>query len=91
MKNSNNFGSTTISRRTLLAGGIVAGAAPLLLAGNANATVKVSKAAVHFEAEANVGDRCGGCRHFMEPSSCRFVEGSVSSNCSCWIWTRKLG
>ncbi len=91
MKNSTNIGSAAISRRTLLVGSIAAGSVPLLLATKANATVKVSQAAVHFEAAANTDHNCGACRHFMAPSSCRFVEGTVSSDCSCWIWTSKLG
>jgi hypothetical protein len=91
MKNSTNVGSTAISRRTLLVGSIAAGSAPLLLATKANATVMVSQAAVHFKVAANTDHNCGACRHFMAPSSCRFVEGTMSSDCSCWIWTSKLG
>ncbi|MGO9741844.1 MAG: hypothetical protein ACLPN5_10105 [Roseiarcus sp.] len=91
MKNSSNTGSAAISRRTLLAGGIAAGSVPLLLATKANATVKVSQAAVHFETTAKNDHNCAACKHFMAPSSCRFVEGTVSSDCSCWIWTSKLG
>ena len=90
MKNSSNFSSAAISRRTLLVGSIAAGSAPLLLATKANATVKVSQAAVHFKTAANTDHNCGACRHFMAPSSCRFVEGTISSDCSCWIWTSKL-
>jgi secreted PhoX family phosphatase len=91
MKNSSDFGSAAISRRKLLMGSIAAGAAPLLLATKANATAKVSQAAVHFKTAANTDHNCGACRHFMAPSSCRFVEGTISSDCSCWIWTSKLG
>ena len=90
MKSSTNINSAAISRRTLLAASIAAGAAPLLLATRANATVKVSQAAVHFNTAANTDRNCGACRHYMAPSSCRFVEGTISSECSCWIWTSKL-
>ena len=79
MKNSNDTAPGAISRRTLLAGGIAAGSLPVLLATKANATVKVSQAAVHFETVADGGHNCGACRHFLAPSSCRFVEGTVSS------------
>ena len=91
MKSSSDFRSATISRRDLLAGSLAAGSAPLLLAGRANATVKVSQAAVHFQTTASSDHNCGACRHFMAPSSCRFVEGTMSSGCSCWIWNSKLG
>jgi secreted PhoX family phosphatase len=92
MKNSSNIGSAAISRRALLAGAVAAGSAPLLLATSASsATTKVSQAAVHFRIAANTDHNCGACRHFMAPSSCRFVEGTISSDCSCWIWTSKLG
>jgi hypothetical protein len=91
MKDSSNIGSAEISRRTLLAGGIAVGAAPLLFATKASATVKVSQAAVHFRTAANTDHNCGACKHFLAPSSCRFVEGSISSDCSCWIWTSKIG
>jgi len=90
MKSSTNINSAAISRRTLLAASIAAGAAPLLLATRANATVKVSQAAVHFNTAANTDRNCGACRHYLAPSSCRFVEGTISSECSCWIWTSKL-
>jgi len=90
MKNSSNIGSAEISRRTMLAGCVVAGSAPLLLATKASATVKVSQAAVHFQTAANTDRNCGACKHFLAPSSCRFVEGIISSDCSCWIWTSKI-
>ena len=91
MRNSGDFGSAAISRRKLLAACIAVGSAPLLLATKANATVKVSQAAVHFTTAADNGHNCGACKHFMAPSGCRFVEGTISSDCSCWIWTSKLG
>jgi len=91
MKNSSNIGSAEISRRTLLVAGIAVGSAPLLLTTKAGATVKVSQAAVHFRTAANSDHNCGACKHFLAPSDCRFVEGTISSDCSCWIWTSKIG
>jgi len=90
MNKPNNIGSAAISRRGLLMGSIAAGSVPLLLATKADATVKVSRAAVHLETAAHGDHKCGACKHFMAPSSCRFVEGNVSSDCSCWIWTSKV-
>ena len=91
MKKANDNGSSAISRRTLLAGSLAAGAAPLLLATKADATVKVPQAVVHFKTAANTDHNCGACKHFLAPSTCRFVEGTVAADCSCWIWTHKLG
>ena len=90
MKSSNFSGSSAISRRTLLVSGLAAGSAPLLLASRANATVQVPQAAVHFQTLATNDHNCGACKHFLAPSKCRFVEGMVTSDCSCWIWTHKV-
>ena len=90
MKNSSKIGSAEISRRRLLVGGVAVGVAPLLPATVAGATVKVSQAAVHFRTAANTDRNCGACKQFLAPSSCRFVEGIISSDCSCWIWTGKI-
>jgi hypothetical protein len=74
----------------MLIGGLVAGAASLQATTYANATVRVSRSAVHFQTASNGPKNCGSCRHFIAPSACRFVEGPVSSNDSCWIWSSKL-
>jgi hypothetical protein len=80
-----------ISRRSLLIGGLVAGAASLQATTGANATARVSQAAVHLRTATNGAKNCGACKHFIGPSACRFVEGQVSSNDYCWIWTGKVG
>jgi hypothetical protein len=89
MADASNLRSATISRRKLLIGGIVAGAAPSLLATKASALTKVPATAVHFTTVASNDRNCGACKHFMAPSSCRFVDATVSAGCSCWIWTSK--
>jgi len=91
MTKPSDIDSAGISRRTLLVGGVAIGSAPLLLATTAaGATAKVTPSAVHFRTAANTEKNCGACKHFMAPSSCRFVEGTISSDCSCWIWTSKI-
>jgi hypothetical protein len=80
-----------ISRRTLLIGGLVAGAASLQATTGAKATARVSQAAVHLQTASDGAKNCGACKHFMGPSACRFVEGPVSSNDYCWIWAGKVG
>jgi hypothetical protein len=73
----------------LLAGGMVAGAAPLIAAPDAGATVKVSKTAVRFGVASRDGRTCGSCKLFLPPSACAFVEGTVDPNATCWIWRGK--
>jgi hypothetical protein len=91
MKNLSKNELSPISRRTMLIGGLVAGAASLQATTGANATARVSQSAVHVQIASNPAKNCGACKHFMEPSACRFVEGQVSSNDYCWIWSGKVG
>ena len=86
MKNVDSLISTKISRRTLLAGVGVAGSATLLTVKAAHATVKVPKSAARFSSVASNGHACGGCKNFLPPSACIFVEGKTAPDCSCWIW-----
>jgi hypothetical protein len=89
MTKPQTLGSTPISRRMLLAGGVAAGSASMLAATNAHATVKVPKEAVKFSTVASNGHNCGSCKQFLAPSDCRFVKGPVAVDCSCWIWQSK--
>ncbi|MCW2273137.1 hypothetical protein GJ654_03390 [Rhodoblastus acidophilus] len=82
-------GCPQISRRMLLVGGVAAGSAPLLAATDANANVKLSKAAVRFRTVAQDGKTCGACKLYRDPSSCTFVEGVTDPSCTCWIWRAK--
>lgn len=91
MKNPAKNELSPISRRTVLIGGLVAGAASLQATTGANATARVSQAAVHVQTASDATKNCGACKHFIGPSACRFVEGQVSSNDYCWIWTGKVG
>ncbi len=91
MKNLETKHSAAISRRDLVAAGVAVGSAALLGASSANAMTKVSKSAVHFTETASNGHSCGACTNYMAPSGCRFVDGAVSKDCSCWIWNGKIG
>lgn len=79
------------SRRTMLAGGIAAGAASLMGATGAKAMIKVSQASVGYKKASMEGHNCGVCKLFEAPSSCRFVQGAISPDCSCRIWLSKVG
>ncbi len=91
MKQSSNAGSSRISRRAMLAGGVAIGSASILPAAAANATAKVSQATVRYQIASAGSHKCGDCRLFLAPADCRFVEGPISSDCSCWIWLGKVG
>jgi len=89
MSNVMKIGSGEISRRSLLAGVAVAGAAPILVMSVAPAMAKMSEAAVGYQ-DSPKGDRnCAGCNLFQPPSSCKTVDGTISPNGWCKIWVKK--
>ena len=79
-----------LTRRTLLQSGAGAAGALSLLGlsvRSANAA-KVSKAAVAYQ-DSPKGDRnCANCRLFAAPGACKQVEGNVSPNGWCRIWSK---
>jgi hypothetical protein len=83
--------SAPVSRRKMLVAGVAAGSASLLAATGAKAMIKVSQASVAYKKVATGDHNCGGCKLFEAPSSCRFVEGPISSDCACRIWLNKIG
>ncbi len=51
---------------------------------------KVSQISVQYQATANDGRKCSDCLHFMsETSTCKMVEGQISPEGWCTIWTMK--
>lgn len=84
-------GSRVVTRRVILAGAAVAGAAPFLALGASPAWAKMSQAAVAYQ-DSPKGDRnCAGCGLFQAPSSCKTVDGAISPNGWCKIWVKKGG
>jgi Uncharacterized protein conserved in bacteria (DUF2213) len=51
---------------------------------------KKSQAEAKYEASASSNDRCIGCEHFNEPSSCELVDGSISVNGWCRYFEAKM-
>ena len=85
------IGSREMTRRAVLAGAAVAGAAPLLALGASPAWAKMSQAAVAYQ-DSPKGDRnCAGCGLFQGPSACKTVDGTISPNGWCKIWVKKGG
>lgn len=90
------------SRRSVLRGMVAATCAVMLpvtiirstdalaATGPAAKTKKVSKASVKYQTKPNSGKKCGDCAHFMASSnSCKRVEGDISANGWCGLWTQK--
>ena len=89
MNKIHTLGSSQVSRRMLLTGGLAAGSASFLAATDANATVKVPKTSVRFSAASSSGKNCGSCKLFIAPSDCMFVQGPTNPEGTCWIWSSK--
>jgi hypothetical protein len=74
------------SRRTLLQA--AAGAAAILgTAGSAAAQIKVSRASVAYQDQPDGSKRCGICAHFVPPGTCRIVQGPISPQGYCTLFT----
>ncbi len=76
-----------IDRRTVLTA--IVAAAPLLSVRAANGGVKVSQAAVHYEATPRDGQECDACAHFAPPHACKLVDGVISPKGWCRLWAQK--
>ena len=58
---------------------------------NASAAAnKVKKEAVQYQEQPKGDQRCGLCLHFQpESNSCKLVEGQISPDGWCILWTKK--
>jgi len=54
------------------------------------AAAKVSQASVQYQTQPKGGQKCDGCLHFIAGSnSCKLVEGQISPDGWCTLWTQK--
>jgi len=59
------------------------------LGGVANAQVKkAAQASVHYQSSPKGGKQCSQCRHFSAPSSCKVVDGTISSSGYCILFAK---
>ncbi|MFP2767946.1 high-potential iron-sulfur protein [Oceanisphaera sp. KMM 10153] len=67
------------------------GAAPAAANPEAGGSTKVSQASVHYQSQPNdSGQKCSQCQHFIsESNSCQLVEGTISSEGWCDLWTKQ--
>lgn len=60
-------------------------------AGAPAASAKVSQASVQYQTEPKGDQKCSGCMHFVpESNTCKLVEGQISPNGWCVLWTQKV-
>jgi hypothetical protein len=78
-----------VSRRTLLLQAVAAaGAVPVLALGVQPAAAKMAQSAVAYQANGGSDKKCGGCKMFEAPSSCKQVDGAISPNGTCKLWLK---
>jgi hypothetical protein len=84
------IGSPELSRRSLLQlTSCAAGAATILGTSITSARAnKLSQAAASYKNSPNGDQRCATCKQFQPPSSCRMVDGPVSSRGWCKLYAK---
>jgi hypothetical protein len=84
--------SAEVSRRGLLQG-VACAAAGVAVVGSANpsfaAKKKKAQADVAYQDTPHGKEKCDNCEPFIPPNQCRTVEGPVSANGWCNIYTAK--
>ena len=54
------------------------------------ATKKSSQATVQYQTQPKGDQKCAGCAHFIaESNTCMLVEGQISPDGWCSLWTKK--
>ena len=80
----------TISRRLVLQNALTAaGVLPVLLVSMEGAYAKVPKQSVSYRETPNGADRCSVCANFIEPASCKLVEGPINPEGWCGLFKPK--
>ena len=52
---------------------------------------KLSQVDARYQATAKGSQHCVSCLHFQPPHGCRFVQGEISPDGWCQLFTRKAG
>ena len=77
-------------RRSLLKGmALLVSAAVVPASKPAFSAQKVSQASVQYQDKPKGDQQCSNCVHFEAPNSCKIVEGPVSANGWCAVWSKK--
>ncbi len=78
-----------VSRRTVLIA--AAGAVPALALMTSAAEAKLAQTAVKYQTDPKDGKQCNGCNFFVDPNSCKMVDGEISPTGWCTLWVKKAG
>jgi len=80
-----------ISRRVALSGAALAfGAATIAtVVPQAAAQQKIGQADATYQGTPKGDQHCGGCINFQPPNACKFVQGDISPNGWCQLFTPK--
>src|SRR5208283_606721 len=79
-----------LSRRLLLQGVVSTASAAAIIATNPSpgrAVVKISQRAVNYQDHPDGDKSCDKCAQFQPPNACKMVDGSISPQGSCRIFT----
>jgi hypothetical protein len=87
MSNSAN-NCQRISRRVMLAE-LALGAAAATAATRATAQQKVGQADAKYQGQPKGQQHCDNCINFQPPNACKLVEGEVSTNGWCQLYSPK--
>jgi High potential iron-sulfur protein len=84
------FWSTPLSRRSLLEAAVsVVGAAAILFTAAYSARAgKMSRPSVSYQPSPKNGAKCATCSLFQAPNACQSVEGPISPNGWCSIYSK---
>ena len=83
-----------VSRRDLLRRGPAAAGGAIALAGVLGPTAaqaKIAQATVGYQESPHNGEVCGDCTHFVAPSSCQLVDGTINPQGWCKLFAKKSG
>ena len=90
MSNEMEDQDESATRRTLLQWAVATVSAAAVVAvqtQRASGTIKISKAAVAYQDHPQGDKQCAKCLQFVAPNSCKMVDGVVSSQGFCRIFT----
>ncbi len=80
--------SAKTTRRTLLQAGAGAALSILAMGSRSAQAAKVSQKSVAYQDSPKGSQSCANCRLFVPPNACKQVEGVVSANGWCRIWSK---
>lgn len=85
--------SKDLSRRAFLQRVAIYGAGAAVIQGlgspRASAQAKVAQNAVSYQDKPKGAQRCDGCSSFQPPNACKLVEGEITPQGWCSLFTKK--